>query len=74
MPAHIVVGTQWGDEGKGKIIDILASRAEVVVRSQGGNNAGIVCCWYNPSGKINDKSLRIDYEITDLQDILELIK
>lgn len=40
MPANIVIGTQWGDEGKGKIIDILASRAEVVVRSQGGNNAG----------------------------------
>ena len=40
MPANIVIGTQCGDEGKGKIIDILASRAEVVVRSQGGNNAG----------------------------------
>lgn len=40
MPANIVVGTQWGDEGKGKIIDIVASRADVVVRSQGGNNAG----------------------------------
>ena len=40
MPANIVVGTQWGDQGKGKIIDILASRADVVVRSQGGNNAG----------------------------------
>ena len=40
MPASIVIGTQWGDEGKGKIIDILASRAEIVVRSQGGNNAG----------------------------------
>ena len=40
MPANIVIGTQWGDEGKGKVIDILASRAEVVVRSQGGNNAG----------------------------------
>ena len=40
MPANIVVGTQWGDEGKGKIIDIIASRADVVVRSQGGNNAG----------------------------------
>lgn len=36
----MVVGAQWGDEGKGKIIDILASRADVVVRSQGGNNAG----------------------------------
>ena len=40
MPSSIVIGTQWGDEGKGKIIDILASKAEVVVRSQGGNNAG----------------------------------
>ena len=40
MPSSIVVGTQWGDEGKGKIIDIIASKADVVVRSQGGNNAG----------------------------------
>ena len=40
MPARVVVGVQWGDEGKGKIIDILASRADVVVRSQSGNNAG----------------------------------
>ena len=40
MPSKVVVGTQWGDEGKGKIIDILASRSDVVVRSQGGNNAG----------------------------------
>lgn len=40
MSVKVVVGTQWGDEGKGKIIDILASRADVVVRSSGGNNAG----------------------------------
>ena len=40
MPSKIVVGAQWGDEGKCKIIDILASRADVVIRSQGGNNAG----------------------------------
>ena len=40
MPTKVVVGAQWGDEGKGKIIDIIASRADVVVRSQGGNNAG----------------------------------
>lgn len=40
MSANVVIGTQWGDEGKGKVIDILASRADVVVRSQGGNNAG----------------------------------
>ena len=40
MPANIIVGSQWGDEGKGKIIDIMASRAEVVIRATGGNNAG----------------------------------
>ncbi len=40
MATKVVIGAQWGDEGKGKIIDILAQRAEVVVRSQGGNNAG----------------------------------
>lgn len=40
MPSVIVVGTQWGDEGKGKIVDILAGSARHVVRSQGGNNAG----------------------------------
>lgn len=40
MPTKVVIGAQWGDEGKGKIVDILAGRSEVVVRSQGGNNAG----------------------------------
>lgn len=40
MPTKVVVGTQWGDEGKGKTIDILAAAASVVVRTQGGNNAG----------------------------------
>lgn len=40
MSVKVVVGAQWGDEGKGKVIDILSSRADVVVRSQGGNNAG----------------------------------
>jgi len=40
MPATVAVGTQFGDEGKGKIIDFLADRADVVVRFQGGANAG----------------------------------
>lgn len=40
MPAIIVVGAQWGDEGKGKVIDCLSAQATHVVRSQGGNNAG----------------------------------
>ena len=40
MPASIVLGTQWGDEGKGKSVDELASAMDLVVRYQGGNNAG----------------------------------
>ncbi len=40
MGALVVVGTQWGDEGKGKIVDLLARDADMVVRYQGGSNAG----------------------------------
>lgn len=40
MPVLVVVGAQWGDEGKGKIIDILSEKADVVARYQGGHNAG----------------------------------
>ena len=40
MANTILVGAQWGDEGKGKIIDVLTENADVVVRTQGGNNAG----------------------------------
>jgi adenylosuccinate synthase len=45
MPGIVVVGTQWGDEGKGKVIDLLSDQMQMVVRFQGGNNAGhtIVC-------------------------------
>jgi adenylosuccinate synthase len=40
MPAVVVVGAQWGDEGKGKVVDLLAQHADIIVRYQGGNNAG----------------------------------
>ena len=40
LPNVVVVGTQWGDEGKGKIVDLLTDQARLVVRYQGGNNAG----------------------------------
>lgn len=40
MPSKVIIGAQWGDEGKAKIIDILSEEADVVVRCQGGNNAG----------------------------------
>ena len=40
MSVTILVGGQWGDEGKGKVIDLLADTVDMVIRSQGGNNAG----------------------------------
>src|SRR5919198_1470111 len=49
MAVVAVVGGQWGDEGKGKIIDLLAAKAQVVIRAQGGDNAGHTVV--NPRGK-----------------------
>ena len=40
MPNVAVIGTQWGDEGKGKIVDWLSEKADIIVRFQGGHNAG----------------------------------
>jgi len=59
----ILVGAQWGDEGKGKIIDLLAEKVDFVVRSQGGNNAGhtvqvgndVFVLHLIPSGILHDK-------------------
>ena len=40
MPALVVIGAQWGDEGKGKVVDLFSEHADVVVRYAGGANAG----------------------------------
>lgn len=45
MPVTVVIGSQWGDEGKGKIVDLLAQQVDVVARYQGGANAGHTICW-----------------------------
>ena len=45
MPVTIVIGSQWGDEGKGKIVDLLSDDVDVVARYQGGANAGHTICW-----------------------------
>ena len=42
MPSIVIEGVQWGDEGKGKVVDYLASKSNVVIRFQGGNNAIIL--------------------------------
>jgi adenylosuccinate synthase len=53
MSSVVVVGTQWGDEGKGKITDFLAEQAEVVARYQGGNNAGHTIVFQNNKYKLH---------------------
>ena len=67
MANVVIVGTQWGDEGKGKIVDLLAEHAHMVVRFQGGNNAGHTMvvggeqfiCHLIPSGILQDKTCLI---------------
>ena len=67
MKTVAVVGSQWGDEGKGKVIDYLATQADVVVRGQGGNNAGHTLVVGDkkyalhliPSGVLNPKTINI---------------
>jgi adenylosuccinate synthase len=44
MPVQIIVGAQWGDEGKGKIVDLISEKADIVARYQGGANAGHTVC------------------------------
>ena len=67
MSADIIVGIQWGDEGKGKIVDMLAQKYDMVCRSQGGHNAGHTI-WVDgvryalqliPSGILNKKAINI---------------
>lgn len=65
MAGYVVVGTQWGDEGKGKVVDLLGSHVNMVVRFQGGNNAGHTVVVNGektilhllPSGILNEKAL-----------------
>lgn len=67
MSTVVIVGSQWGDEGKGKVIDYLASEADVVVRGQGGNNAGHTVVVGDekyalhliPSGILNKKAVNV---------------
>jgi adenylosuccinate synthase len=65
--ATIILGSQWGDEGKGKIVDLLATQADVVCRFNGGNNAGhsVIANGIEydfhmlPTGIINEKCISI---------------
>ena len=69
----VVVGTQWGAEGKGKITDYLAQRADIVARYQGGNNAGIDSIWFNPNGLVNETPAVPTYQVKNYQEILTIV-
>lgn len=84
MKTLVVVGTQWGDEGKGKITDYMAERADVVVRYQGGNNAGHTIVFGGktyklhliPSGILNKEKLCIigNGMVVDLEALVKEIE
>ena len=83
MTALVVVGTQWGDEGKGKIVDLLTEQAEAVVRYQGGNNAGHTVMFGDethilhliPSGILRDTmSILGNGVVIDLPELLKEIE
>ena len=72
MKSILVIGSQWGDEGKGKITNIFSSKADIVVRYQGGNNAGHTVKFNGlefhlqtiPSGIFNKNTLNINVRIS----------
>ena len=60
--------------GEYKKEEILIIGDSLTSDMQGGNNAGILCCWYNPNHLENTKNVRIDYEIDDLWQLEEILK
>ena len=67
MPLDIIIGTQWGDEGKGRFVDLFAEKADIVARFNGGDNAGhtvtvgekIFKLHLIPSGIIHSKTVNV---------------
>ena len=68
-----IVGINWGDEGKGRMVDLLSEHQDIVVRYQGGNNAGILCCWYDPEDRPLPQGLTVHYHIQDLNQVREIL-
>ena len=63
----------WNQIGSYKNDEIMIVGDSLTSDMQGGNNVGIVCCWYNPKGMENNTDLKIEYEIDDLQKIKEIL-
>ena len=62
----------WKEIGSYKKNEVVIVGDSLTSDMQGGNNAGVLCCWYNPQKYTNDKGLRIDYEIQDLREVPRL--
>ena len=63
----------WDSIGKYKSDEVMIIGDSLTSDIQGGNNAGILCCWYNPKGAVNYTGVRVDYEIDNLQKVKEII-
>ena len=63
----------WAKIGAYKPNEVMIVGDSLTSDMQGGNNTGIVCCWYNPKRMNNNSNLKIDYEITDLNEILPIL-
>jgi len=63
----------WNQIGTYAPDEVLIVGDSLTSDIQGGNNAGILSCWYNPKGLTNDKGVKIDYEISDLQKLREIV-
>ena len=87
MPNVVVIGAQWGDEGKGRIVDLISEKVDIIARYQGGNNAGHtivigeekIILHHLPSGILRDDKISVigngvvlDPKVL-LQEIKELI-
>ena len=68
-----IVGANWGDEGKGRMVDLLTQDYDVVIRYQGGSNAGLDTCWYNPNHAENPGKVIPTYEIASLEELYPLV-
>lgn len=63
----------WDSIGKYKSDEVMIIGDSLTSDIQGGNNAGILCCWYNPKGAVNYTGVSVDYEIDNLQKVKEII-
>ena len=63
----------WAEIGSYEKDEVVIVGDSLTSDIQGGNNAGILCCWYNPKGYENAEGLRIEYEVKDLREIRKLI-